>query len=258
MKRLTLPLSILFFAAASFAQKPASQTTGAPGFTLEQVMSSPFPTALTAAAKANRIASVFNSKGERNVWVADAPDFAARQVTHYEGDDGQDIFAVKLTPDGKTVVFARGSEVSSEGHVANPASETKEPKQQVWAVEVETGKTRLLGDMGCAEEDCEDIQLSPDGQTAVWVGAKHHLWIASLTDGKPARQLTELRGEESEPQWSPDGKHIAFSSGRKDHAFIAIFDVAEQRVRYVAPSVDRDFAPRWSSDGKRLVFIRTP
>jgi dipeptidyl aminopeptidase/acylaminoacyl peptidase len=252
---LPLPLLILLLAAAAIAQKT---NVTKPGFTLEQVMSSPFPTALTSAAKANRIAWVFDSRGERNVWVADAPDFAARQVTHYEGDDGQDIFAVKLTPDGKTVVFARGSEVSSEGHVANPATETKEPKQQVWAVEVETGKTRLIGDMGCAEEDCEDIQLSPDGQTAVWVGAKHHLWMASLTDGKPARQLTELRGEESEQQWSPDGKHIAFTTGRRDHAFIAIYDVAEQRVRYVAPSVDRDFAPRWSPDGKQLVFIRTP
>jgi dipeptidyl aminopeptidase/acylaminoacyl peptidase len=255
MKLLRFPLLILVFAVSCFAQKTNFTN---PSFTLEQVMSSPFPTALTSAAKANRIAWVFDSKGERNVWIADAPDFAGRQVTHYQGDDGQDIFAIKLTPDGKTVVFARGSEVSSEGHVANPSTETKEPKQQVWAADVETGKPRLLGDMSCAEEDCEDIQLSPDGTAAVWVGPKNHLWISNVAADKPARQLTELRGEESEPQWSPDGKHLAFRTGRKDHAFIVIFDLTEQRVRYVAPSVDRDSAPRWSPDGRQLIFIRTP
>jgi dipeptidyl aminopeptidase/acylaminoacyl peptidase len=254
MKQLRLVPLILLGVTTAIAQNR--------GFTLEQVMSAPFPTGLTAAAKVNRIAWVFNSKGERNVWIADAPDFVARQITRYQGDDGQDIFSVRLTPDGKTVVYARGSELNREGNVANPASELKEPKQQVWATEVDGDKPRPLGDMGCNQEDCEDIQISPDGRWAVWLGPKHHLWLAPVAGDKPAKQLTELRGEESEPQWSPDGKHLAFTSDRRDHSFIAVVgfgpDATAQHVHYLAPSVDRDFAPRWSPDGKQLVFIRTP
>jgi hypothetical protein len=65
-----------------FAQSP---------FTLEQVLSSPFPTGLVAAAHGSRVAWVFNAKGVRNVWAADGPDFShtARQVTHYAADDGR-------------------------------------------------------------------------------------------------------------------------------------------------------------------------
>ena len=86
-------------------------------FTLEQVMSAPFPTELSVAEHAGRIAWVFNAKGVRNVWIADAPDFKARPVTRYT-DDGTPIASVRLTPDGKTVVYARGSETNKKGEVA--------------------------------------------------------------------------------------------------------------------------------------------
>src|SRR6185437_4008215 len=88
------------------------------GFTVEQAMNYPFPDELTAAAHGERVAWVFNVRGARNVWAADGPDFAARQVTHYSGDDGMPIASLRLTPDGNTIVYARGSETNEQGEVA--------------------------------------------------------------------------------------------------------------------------------------------
>ena len=63
-------------------------------FTIEQVLSAPFPYGLTSALHAPRVAWVFDNKGERNIWVAGSPDFVPRRVTHYKGDDGQLIMSV--------------------------------------------------------------------------------------------------------------------------------------------------------------------
>ncbi len=226
-------------------------------FTLEQVLSAPFPYGLTSAVHAPRVAWVFDNKGERNIWVADAPAFLPRQVTHYKGDDGQPIASVKLTPDGKTVVYARGSEVNKEGTSANPQSLTKMPKQQAWAVNVNGGEPRLLGDIWCKEEGCEDLQVSPDGKNVVWP-AKKHLWIAPIDGRKKAEQLEDLLGESNTPRWSPDGKRIAFRSNRKDHSFIAVLELPTKKVTYLAPTTNRDANPVWSPDSKQVAFIRQP
>jgi len=258
----------------------ASVTSVAQRFTLEQVMGSPFPTGLTSAKQANAVAWDFNNKGSENVWVATAPDYAGRQVTHYVGDDGQHIASLQLTPDGRTIVYARGSELNSVSRSANPLSLPEQPKQQVWAADVDTGTPRLLGDMGCEEEGCEDIQISPDGRYAVWE-TKHELWIAPVAGAKgAAKQLTDIRGELSGPQWSPDGKRIAFRVDRRTHSFIVIGELVpnldqllastespsggnkrEQptllaSIHYLAPSSERDLSPRWSADGRQIVFIR--
>src|SRR5436853_6747254 len=91
-------------------------------FTLEQVMSSPFPANLVAASHAPRLAWVFDAKGARNVWIADGPNFAARQVTPYQGDDREPIASRRLTPGGRPVVYARGSETNAAARVDHPTS----------------------------------------------------------------------------------------------------------------------------------------
>ena len=231
------------------------QMASAQSFTVEQVMSSPFPDDLTAAARVPRVAWVFDARGVRNAWIADAPGFAARQVTHYSADDGMALASLRLTPDGRTVVYSRGSELNAEGDVADPTSNVTRPKQQVWAVDVDKGEPRYLGDLDCAREGCEDVELSPDGTTAVWA-ARGQLWVAPVSGATPAHQLAFVRGENDSPKWSPDGSEIAFVSHRGDHSFIAIYNFGQESIRYLAPSVDRDSMPRWSADGKQLVFVR--
>lgn len=243
---------MLGFAAVVAAQAP---------FTLEQIMSSPFPSGLTAAPQGSRVAWVFEAKGVRNVWVADGPDFvhSARQVTHYTADDGQPIASLRLVSDGKTVLYALGSELNGAQESANPGSWTKGARQQVFALDVETkgAPPRLLGEMGCPEEDCEDIQVSPDGRWAVW-SAKKKLWLASVDGKQQAKELASVRGSAVQPKWSPDGKHIAFVSERGVHSLVAIYDFDGASIRYLEPGVDRDTIPRWSPDGKWIAFVRTP
>jgi hypothetical protein len=173
-------------------------------FTLEQIMSSPFPSGLVTATHATRVAWVFDAKGIRNVWVADGPDFVhtARQLTHYIADDGQPIASLRLTPDGKTALYALGSELNDAQESANPESSTKGAKQQVFALDVnaKNASPKLLGEMGCPDEGCEDIEISPDGKWAVW-SAKKKLWLASIDGKQQAKELASVRGAAAEPKW---------------------------------------------------------
>ncbi|MGH9518550.1 MAG: hypothetical protein ACRD2D_02835, partial [Terriglobales bacterium] len=114
------PLALLSQQAASIAPAPG-------GFTLEQVLGSPFPSSLTASSRGEHIAWTADLRGVRNVFVADGPGFQPHQVTRYTLDDGQSIAAVSISPDGHTVVYARGSEHNSLGNTADPDSSVNKP-----------------------------------------------------------------------------------------------------------------------------------
>src|SRR5208282_5749469 len=101
MKRhgLLCAIGILILVPRADAQKP---------FTLEQVMSAPFPSNLTAAKKSNRIAWTLDQEGRRNIWVAEGPALTPRQLTKFNDDDGQELSDLSFSSDGNTIVYVRG------------------------------------------------------------------------------------------------------------------------------------------------------
>src|SRR5947209_13415263 len=141
--KLLLPASFVFL----FLSHPAAfaQQSGG-GFTLEQVLSSPFPSELAAARRGSRVAWVFDAEGRRNVWAAEGPQFQARQLTRYDRDDGQELGDLSFSADGDWVVFVRGGEKNRAGDYPNPTSDAAGGKQQVLAVNWTPGQVQIRGE----------------------------------------------------------------------------------------------------------------
>jgi dipeptidyl aminopeptidase/acylaminoacyl peptidase len=242
-----LLISTPFAAAAPAPKEP---------FTLEQVLSAPFPTDLTAAPSGGAVAWVFNDRGVRNIWVAEPPDYRGRKLTAYSEDDGQEISDLEFTPDAKAIVFVRGGGANRRGEIPNPLSRSEGSEQAIFLAPLAGGAPRRLAAGRLAA-------VSPRGERVAFVartGDKDQVFTIPL-DGAGGEKPTELfkgRGDEGGLRWSPDGSKLAFVSRRGDHAFIGVYDLAAKSLAYLDPTVDRDSNPVWSQDGKRLVFLRMP
>jgi dipeptidyl aminopeptidase/acylaminoacyl peptidase len=217
-------------------------------FTLEQILSAPFPADLVASKTGSRIAWTLDEQGKRNVWVAEGPDFKSRRLTSYLEDDGQELSSLSFSADGNTLIYTRGGGKNAAGQFPNPTSNPAGVEQAVWSIAFSGGETKKIdaGHSGTVSANGL-VAYARDGQ----------LYVAPL-DGSTKPLQIFVRGRNGDAAWSPDGNLLAFTSSREDHSFIGVYDVQKKSLEFLAPSVDRDSSPQWSPDGKHVAFVRQP
>ena len=97
-----------------------------------------------------------------------------------------------------------------------------------------------------------DVQISPDGQQIAFC-YKGDVYKVSSKGGEAVR-LTSQDSYESVPIWSPDSKHIAFSSDRFGNADIFVMDADGGAARRLTSNSFGEFADAFSPDGKYIYF----
>jgi Tol biopolymer transport system component len=107
--------------------------------------------------------------------------------------------------------------------------------------------------------------FSADGNKIVFpaldMGGKSDLYIFEISSAS-LKRLTNDYYDDRDPDYSPDGKTIVFSSDRTTYGVdnmynLFIYDLETNSISYLTYGKQIDYSPQFSPDGKKIVYTST-
>ncbi len=224
-----------------------------------------------------RIAFLADRDKGNQIWTIPVTGGEAEKLTSEENG----VAAFGWSPDGKQIAFVTRDEPKDK-----EAREKRKKEKfdtivvdsdylysHLWKINVETKEKKRLteGDFSVSSP-----QWSPDGKWIAYVMSRSGAQESTFTDisenrntdiylisadGGTPRQLTTNPAADTNPQWSPDGRWIAYVANTEPQSWAAKNDVMVIAETGGAPrNLTKDyfesagFGLRWSPDGKTLYF----
>jgi TolB protein len=150
-----------------------------------------------------------------------------------------------FSPDGSVIAYARGTGDQSDVYVV-PVAQPDSPRRLTVARGVQN--TNPI--------------FSPDGRRIVYVSSisgPPELYIMD-SDGTDAGKLTDYdfseRNYRSDPDWSPDGRLVAYQERTNSRFQVRTIRVTGSTPKYLTSEGENE-QPAWAPDGRHLVFTST-
>ena len=146
----------------------------------------------------------------------------------------------RYTHDGRAVLFASD----------------RSGKWQIWEAPAEGGAARRVRTNEATEYQVDE---SPDGQTLAFLSNENgpESLLLMPRAGSAARLLVRHGANTimGNPDWSPDGKQITFSSNWRVGHQIYVVDAGTAEARRISPLHRGGCEPRFSPDGRRVIYV---
>jgi dipeptidyl aminopeptidase/acylaminoacyl peptidase len=242
----------------------------------------------------SRIAYISNRSGSSQIWLMAPDGSAAKAVTNLSTEADGELFSA----DGKNLVFTSSvypdcaaDDACNQKHIA--ADQANKSKARIytellyrhWTEWSSARRSHLLvapvsggpaRDLTPGTHDVppfslggpDDYAISPDGQEVCYsmnadpvpaTSTNSDLYAVSIQGGAP-RKITATPGNDSSPQYSPDGKYLAwraqFRAGyESDRYRLMVLERATGKTTNLTETLDRwvnSFS--WSPESRTLFF----
>jgi eukaryotic-like serine/threonine-protein kinase len=199
----------------------------------------------TLAPDGERVVWINSVGPARDVWIDDLKRGTTTRVT-----SGADAFVPIWSPDGKSVIFARGT----PANLYRRRIDSRDAGDQIMS----GNRTQMPTSVSPDESTLAYTEFDPISGSDIWL-----LTLPASRDrpgsgsaGPPAKPFVKTNYSEGSARFSPDGRWLAYQSNESGRfeVYVRSFPGGEQVIQI---STDGGLEPMWSSSGREIVYRGT-